>query len=396
MKSRDNKIVTRMAPSPTGNLHVGTARTALFNFLFARKSGGKFLIRIEDTDKERSKNEYEKDILEGFNWLGLTPDEEPMRQSDRFEIYEKYATELIQKGLAYWADQAVILKNRQKEISFEDFIRGEIKFEDVMDEIVLMKSDGTPTYNFAVVVDDHEMDITHVIRGEDHISNTPRQIAILEALEFSRPVYVHIPMILASDRSKLSKRHGAVSLLEYRERGYLPQAMVNYLALLGWNPGTDQEIFTMDELIERFDLKKIQKGGAIFDEKKLQWINKEHIKRLPKEEQRKLLIKSIENEPYMTGEPELDPTKIAWKKISVEETLKHLEEVLEIIAKDKDVMQYAEREGKGNVLWPLRYALTGALASPDPLTLIEILGKEKTQARVLKAIEVLKYAEHAN
>src|SRR3989344_1287655 len=246
------KVIVRIAPSPTGNLHVGTARTALFNFLFARKSGGKFLIRIEDTDKERSKNEYEKDILEGVNWLGLTPDEEPMRQSDRFEIYEKYATELIQKGLAYWADQAVILKNRQKEISFEDFTRGEIKFEDVMDEIVLMKSDGTPTYNFAVVVDDHEMGITHVIRGEDHISITPRQIAILEAMEFSRPVYAHIPMILAPDRSKLSKRHGAVSLLEYRERGYLPQAMVNYLALLGWNPGTDQEIFTMDELIERF------------------------------------------------------------------------------------------------------------------------------------------------
>jgi glutamyl-tRNA synthetase len=392
----DRGKVVRIAPSPTGNLHVGTARTALFNYLFAKHTGGKFLIRIEDTDVERSKEEYEKNILESLEWLGIIASEPPVRQSERNEIYKKYAKKLMEQGRAVENDGAVILKNSQEEIVFQDLIRGEIKFEDVAPEIVLMKSDGTPTYNFAVVVDDAEMKITHVIRGEDHISNTPRQLIILEALGFKRPVYAHIPMILAPDRSKLSKRHGAVSVLEYRDKGYLPEAVVNYLALLGWNPGTDQEIFTTEELIEQFDLKKIQKGGAIFDEKKLEWVNKEHIKRLPAEEQKKLLVKSLQGESYMVGEPELDPEQIPWKKSTKEEALKHLEEIKGIIKKwskpsfdQGEIMAYAEREGKGNVLWPLRYALSGAKASPDPITLLEILGIEKSLKRVERAIMVL-------
>lgn len=378
-------VIVRIAPSPTGNLHVGTARTALFNFLFAKHNGGKFLIRIEDTDLERSKKEYEKDILEGLEWLGITSDEPVMRQSDRLEIYGKYAKQLIAKNLASEVDGAVILKNAQTEISFNDLIRGEIKFEDVPSELVILKSDGTPTYNFAVVIDDYEMGITHVIRGEDHISNTPRQILVIEALGFNRPQYIHIPMILAPDRSKLSKRHGATSLLEYREKGYLPQAMFNYLALLGWNPGTEQEIFSMAELIKVFDIAKIHKGGAIFDEKKLEWVNKQHINLLSPEEK----IKIIAQEFDVKKIPELDTEKICWKDTSSEETLEHLIESKKIIENGDDLMPYAEREGKGNVLWPVRYALSGEEKSPDPFTLIAILGKDESVKRIEKAIESL-------
>ena len=396
----NQKIKVRIAPSPTGSLHVGTARTALFNFLFARHHGGKFLVRIEDTDVERSNKEFEKDILEGLEWLGIVSDEVMVRQSDRLDIYKKYVKQLVDKNLASEVDGAVILKNSKTEIIFTDLVRGKIKFEDVPNELVILKSDGTPTYNFAVVVDDYEMGITHVIRGEDHISNTPRQILVIEALGFSRPQYIHIPMILASDRSKLSKRHGAVSLLEYRKKGYLAQAMLNYLALLGWNPGTEQEIFTLDELIKQFDIAKIQKSGAIFDEKKLDWVNKEHIKHLLPEEQKKILLKSIENEPYMRSEPELDVGKIGWKDTNKGETLRHLETVRELIQKNAtlknatlgvaEIMVYAEKEGKGNVLWPVRYALTGLDASPDPFTILEILGKEKSLKRLEKAIMALR------
>src|SRR3989344_5818960 len=193
----NQKIKVRIAPSPTGSLHVGTARTALFNFLFARHHGGKFLVRIEDTDVERSNKEFEKDILEGLEWLGIVSDEVMVRQSDRLDIYKKYVKQLVDKNLASEVDGAVILKNSKTEIIFTDLVRGKIKFEDVPNELVILKSDGTPTYNFAVVVDDYEMGITHVIRGEDHISNTPRQILVIEALEFNRPQYLHLPMILA-------------------------------------------------------------------------------------------------------------------------------------------------------------------------------------------------------
>lgn len=282
-------IVVRIAPSPTGNLHIGTARTALFNYLFAKKHGGKFLIRIEDTDKERSKQEYEKNILDGLEWLGIKSDYPIIRQSERIDIYRKYHNQLKEAGLIneekslnpqYYATGArasVLGVAKGEEIKFHDLIRGEITFPIDKKRPVVWKPDDTPTYNFAVVIDDHEMNITHVIRGEDHISNTPRQIEIIESLNFKRPLYAHIPLILAPDRSKLSKRQGASSIDEYKDKGYLPEAVINYLALLGWNPGTDQEIFTLEELINVFDLSRIHKGGAIFDEKKLAWVNRKHF-----------------------------------------------------------------------------------------------------------------------
>src|SRR3989344_1854415 len=396
------KPIVRIAPSPTGNLHVGTARTALFNYLFARNRGGKFLVRIEDTDLERSKKEYEENILKSFKWLGMEYDGELMRQSERTEIYQKHAQILVGKGMAREDGTAIILNNSKKEMSFQDLIRGEIKFEDVAEEVVLIKSDGTPTYNFAVVVDDAEMKVTHVIRGEDHISNTPRQLVIMEALGFERPLYAHIPMILAPDRSKLSKRHGAVSLLEYREKGYLPQAMLNYLALLGWNPGTDQEIFIIEELIKEFSLEKIQKSAAIFDGKKLEWVNKEHIKRLPEEVQKEMRLKEVGELPYIKQSPELDPKFICWKAESKENTREYLEKVKTLLGDPAAIMKYAETVGKarlpslrsgasgrGSVLWPLRYALSGERSSPDPFTLLFVLGQEEAKNRIENAIKVL-------
>jgi glutamyl/glutaminyl-tRNA synthetase len=392
------KVIVRFPPSPTGNLHIGTARTMLFNYLFARQHGGKIVMRFEDTDKERSKGEYEENILEGLKWLGIGFDEGPVRQSERGAMYKKHLEKLIADSTAYLAEDNVIrFKNPNKVVTFTDVVRGDISFDTSdLKDFVIAKSLEEPLYHVAVVIDDADAGVTHVIRGEDHISNTPRQILIQEALGFSRPEYAHIPLILAPDRSKLSKRHGATAVSSYRDMGYLPEAMINYLALLGWNPGTEQEIFTMEELISQFDLKKIQKGGAIFDIKKLDWVNKEHIKRLPAEKQRKILLKSIEHEPYMAGEPELDAEKIAWKKSTKEEALQHLERVGEMLKNGEDgtaIMAYAEGAGKGNVLWPLRYALTGADASPDPLTLLEIVGKEKALIRIEKAIMALKNAK---
>ena len=392
------KVVVRFPPSPTGNLHIGTARTLLFNFLFAKKHGGKIIMRFEDTDKERSKKEYEENILEGLKWLGIGYDEGPLKQSERSAVYQKHLQKMLDDGTAYISSEpegeskdVIRFKNPNKKVKFLDVVRGEIEFDTTeLKDFVIAKSLEEPLYHLAVVVDDHEMGITHVIRGEDHISNTPRQILIQEAISAARPVYAHIPLILGLDRSKLSKRHGATAVNEYRNKGYLPEAVVNYLALLGWNPGTDQEIFTTEELIQAFDLDKIQKGGAIFDLKKLDWVNKEHIKRLPLEKQKELLLESIKNEPYMVGEPELDSEQIAWKKSTKAEALTHLEEAKRIIATGKNLMEYAERVGKGNVLWPVRYALTGALASPDPLTILEILGKEKSLKRLEKAIIALK------
>ncbi len=272
-------VIVRMAPSPTGKLHIGTARTALYNFLYARQNRGKFILRIEDTDKERSQKEFDTDIIESLNWLGLEYDE-LYRQSERVAIHESYIKKMLDKNSVYESDDGVIrFKNPNKKIKFNDLIRGEIEFDTTdLGDFVIAKSLNEPLYHLAVVVDDYESKITHIIRGEDHISNTPRQILIQEAIGAERPLYAHLPLILASDRSKLSKRkHGeSVSLDYYRQKGYLPSAVVNYLALLGWNPGTDQEIFTLDELIKTFDLRKVHKGGAIFDEKKLAWVNRKH------------------------------------------------------------------------------------------------------------------------
>jgi glutamyl/glutaminyl-tRNA synthetase len=393
------KIVVRMAPSPTGNFHIGTARTTLFNYLFAKKEGGKFIMRIEDTDKERSTKEFEENILNGIKWLGLSYDEF-YRQSERTEIYVSYVKKMIADGTAYISkeepkeegqrSEVVRFKNPNKKIKFVDAIRGEVEFDTTeLGDFVIAKSPEEPLYHLAVVVDDHEMGVTHIIRGEDHISNTPRQILIQEAIGSTRPVYAHLPLILGSDRSKMSKRHGATTIDEYKKRGYLPQAILNYLALLGWNPGTEQEIFSLSELVEAFDIKKIQKGGAIFDPRKLDWVNKEHIKLLPEEEQLALVKKSIEHESYMKSAPILDASKLKWKDTSSEETKAHLEHALTILGDKDKLMAYAEEKGRGNVLWPIRFALTGADKSPDPFTLVKILGEDEAKSRVAKAIELL-------
>ena len=273
-------VRVRFAPSPTGYLHIGSARTALFNWLYARHTGGKFILRIEDTDKERSKHEYLDEILASLKWLFMEWDEDLTFQSKRFEVYKKYAEILVEKKLAYREGPAIIFKvDKEKSVSFEDMIHGKIEFStnEIKDQ-VLMKSDGTPTYNFACVVDDSEMNITHVIRGDDHISNTPKQILLYKALDFEIPQFAHIPLILSKDGGRLSKRHGATSIFEYKNMGFLPEAMVNYLSLMGWAPGNDVEILPIAEMIKLFDVKNVNKTGATFDMDKLGWLNSQYIK----------------------------------------------------------------------------------------------------------------------
>ncbi len=338
-KIKNNQIRVRIAPSPTGFFHIGTARSALFNFLFARKHKGKFIVRIEDTDQERSKPEYEKDILESLKWLGLEWDEGPVledksqyrgeygpyRQSERKEIYKKYIKKLLDEGKAYYCfctkeeleaqkqylisigqpprysgkcrglDQKTVnkflkegkpsiirFKTPSKKITFTDLIRGKIEFDaNLIGDFAIAKDLTNPLYNLAVVIDDFEMKISHVIRGEDHLSNTPKQIMIQKALGFPSPQWAHLPLILGPDRSKLSKRHGAVAVHEYKKQGYLPEALINIMAFLGWNPGTEREIYSLVSLIKDFSLERCQKAGAIFNTKRLNWINGFYIRQKP-------------------------------------------------------------------------------------------------------------------
>jgi nondiscriminating glutamyl-tRNA synthetase len=329
-----NGLRVRFAPSPTGNLHVGNARTALFNWLLARGSGGVFVLRIEDTDAERSTLESEQSILEDLRWLGLDWDEGPdaggphgpYRQSERLELYRSTARELIERGLAYYCfctpdqleseRQAALAagaapkysgrcraldpadaKRRveagdvaairfavppQRDVTFKDLVRGDVTFNtSVIGDPVIVRSDGRPAYNFAVVIDDGRMQITHVIRGEDHISNTPRQVLLYEALEHEPPAFAHLSLVLGPDHAPLSKRHGATSVAEFRERGFLPEALVNYLALLGWSPGEGQELLPIDDMARRFDLHKVGHSAAVFDVAKLAWMNRHYMKEAP-------------------------------------------------------------------------------------------------------------------
>ena len=271
-------VRVRFAPSPTGYLHIGGARTALFNWMYAKSQGGQFILRIEDTDQVRSKNEYFEEILDSMKWLGLTWDEF-YKQSDRFELYRQYAHQLLTEGKAYKEGQAVILKVPQKSIKTYDIIRGEIVVDtqEIKDQ-VLMKSDGSPTYSFACVIDDALMAISCVIRGEDHISNTPKQILIYEALGFKIPKFAHLPLILDPEGGRMSKRAGATAVTEYRTQGFLPEAIVNYLMLLGWSPGNNQEKITMAAALKAFSIKKINKAGAAFSLDKLKWLNGQYIK----------------------------------------------------------------------------------------------------------------------
>lgn len=284
-----SQIQVRFAPSPTGHLHIGGVRTALFNFLYACSTGGKFFLRMEDTDRERSREEYAKEILESMEWLGLKYDGEILCQSQRLSLYQAVAGELLAKGLAYEertnGQRAIKFKMPATKAVFHDLVHGEIQFDtSLFGDLVILKSDGYPTYQLACVVDDHEMGITHVIRGDDHLSNTPRQILLFEALGWKPPRYAHLPLILGADGTPLSKRHGAVSLENYRSEGYLAEGLLNYLALLGWGAPDNQEFFTLPDLVKKFSIKKINKAGTHFDPVKLEWLNAQHIKKLPEED----------------------------------------------------------------------------------------------------------------
>ena len=281
-------IRVRFAPSPTGFLHIGGVRTALFNYLYARQQGGKFLLRIEDTDQQRSMPEFEREILDSMKWLGLDWDEDLVHQSKRLDRYREVARELVAKGLAYEFEGAIKFRIPKTEVKVYDIVRGEVTYDSKeFDDLVIMKSDGYPVFHLAVIVDDHDMGITHVVRGEDHLPNTPRHILLQQALGWKSPKYAHLPLIFGSDGTPLSKRHGAVAVSEYRNKGFLPQGLVNYLALLGWNPGTPQEIFSLPELVKQFSLKRVIKSNAQFNPEKLLWVNGQHIRAISGEDYEK-------------------------------------------------------------------------------------------------------------
>jgi len=280
----------RFAPSPTGYLHVGGARTALFNWLFARRHGGAFILRIEDTDAQRSSWDMVAGIVDGLRWLGLDWDEGPVvggphgpyYQSERLDKYREQARSLVAAGKAYHDEGAVRFRVPSGQTHFEDLVHGPIGFDNEhIEDFVILRSDGQPTYHLSVVVDDVEMEITHVVRGDDHVSNTPKQVLLYEALGAQVPKFAHVPLILGPDKKRLSKRHGATSVMEYHRLGYLPEAMVNFLALLGWSPGGDRELLSRDELIALFTLEGINSGSAVFNPEKLDWFNQQHIARLP-------------------------------------------------------------------------------------------------------------------
>ncbi len=308
-------VRVRFAPSPTGFLHVGSARTALFNWLFARHHGGQFLLRIEDTDQVRSKPEFLDEILESLRWLGLNWDGQIEFQSKRLEIYRNAAERLLSQGAAVLDGKAILYKVTPGEvIEVSDLVHGPIRVNtlEIKDQ-VLIKSDGTPAYNFACVVDDSEFKITHVIRGDDHISNTPKQLLLYRALERTPPQFAHIPLILGTDRSRLSKRHGATNLNDYRKLGYLPEAVVNFLALLGWSPGGDREILSGEELVKEFDLSRVGKTGAIFDLAKLSWMNSQYLAKASQETLLPLVQEHLEERGWWSSG--LDP---AWVGLVVE------------------------------------------------------------------------------
>lgn len=433
-----NKIVTRFAPSPTGNLHIGSARTALFNYLFTKNLNGKIILRIDDTDQERSKEEFTENIKEGLSWLNLGFDE-TYRQSERGDIYQKYIEELLQKNLAYVSQEEngeiIRFKNPNKKVQFKDLIRGLITFDTTeLGDFVIARDIKSPLYHLASVIDDKEMGITHIIRGEDHIANTPRQILLAEAIGSTPVEFAHIPLILAPDRSKLSKRHGATAVTDYQKMGYLPEAIVNFLTLLGWSPQkksdhntqTNEEIFSKKELISLFSLEGIQKSPAIFNQQKLDWINSEHIKKLPDDKKTEYvemfladrikalpgfnknklkplaeaLTERISNFKEITDSSLDGELDFFFSKPTVDKKMlknsEHLPEVLKILKslsnneftkeKIKEVLwDFATEKGRGEVLWPMRVALTGREKSADPFSVAEILGQDETLER-LKAV----------
>lgn len=404
-------IKVRFPPSPTGFLHVGNVRSFVFNYLFAKQHGGQIVLRIEDTDLERSKKEFEDNIIEGLTWLGLKWDEF-YRQSERREIHKKYLTQLLDSGKAYLEEGAVKLAvDPNKKLTFNDVVRGTIEFDSKHEkDFVVARTIDSPLYHFAVVVDDYTMGITHVIRGEDHIANTAKHILLQDALGFTRPIYVHLPLILGADKTKLSKRHGAVSLDEYKSQGFLPEALFNYLAVLGFTPPDGNEIHSREEMIAMFDLVKVHKSGAVFDIKKLEWINAEYLKRMPDSEllhmigekyknilpmvrERMKTKKDLEEFDFFFETPKIDPEMLTWKKSTLEASQNTLREVMNVIRDSEfdavilrqrlDTLRAGDR---GLVYWPLRVALSGKKASPDPVDIAMILGKEEVIKRIENAL----------
>ena len=464
-------VRTRFAPSPTGYLHVGGARTALFSWLFAKKMQGKFILRIEDTDRERSTEESVQAIFDGMQWLGLTHDEGPFFQTDSFPRYAEVIQQLIEQGDAYHCycsveeveavreqqrankqkpryngrcrhrtdapegvKPVVRFKNpEQGAVTFDDLVRGKITISnDELDDLVIARSDGTPTYNLTVVIDDLDMKMTHIIRGDDHINNTPRQINIMKALGGEIPLFAHVPMILGDDGARLSKRHGAVSVMQYRDEGFLPEALLNYLVRLGWSHG-DQEIFSRDEMIELFDIKDVNRTASAFNTEKLLWINQQYIMNSPPErlvepltEQLKMLACDVDNGPDLielvkTQQERAKTLKEmaeksllfyqdydefeekAAKKNLKQAALEPLQIMLEKFEQLNDwskeplhqvVLDTAEAlELKlGKVAQPLRVALSGASASPAIDATLFLMGKERCLKNIKKAIDYIKLA----
>lgn len=462
-------IRTRFAPSPTGYLHVGGARTALYCWLYAKHHNGTFILRIEDTDRERSTDEAVQAILDGMTWLGLDYAEGPFYQTKRFDRYNEIAQQLLDQGHAYRcycskerleklredltargekprydghcrdldvtektdAPYVIRFKNPQTgSVTFHDLVRGEVVVENSeLDDLIIMRSDGTPTYNFTVVVDDADMKINIVIRGEDHVSNTPRQINILKVLGADIPQYAHLPMILGADGARLSKRHGAVSVLQYRDDGYLPQALINYLVRLGWSHG-DQEIFTNEEMIAAFNLDHISKSPAIFNPEKLNWLNQHYMKTLPPQEVARHLEYQLQllGIDYSQG-PALDKivtalcervkttAEMAEKSrcffidqviFDVEAAKQHLtpaalEPLQYILAKLEATQDWQASQihaavaetvehfkiGMGKLAQPLRVAVTGNTTSPSIDITLELIGRKRTLARIAEAIKYI-------
>lgn len=443
----NNNVVTRFPPSPTGNLHVGAARTALFNWLFAQHHDGRIVLRFEDTDKERSDKKYADNIKEGLEWLGLDYDG-PYWQSERTDIYRSYLEKMLEDGTAYVSDESdteggrdevIRFKNPNKTIEFEDKIRGTVSVDTTdLGDFVIAKSIDEPLYHLAVVVDDHEMGITHVIRGDEHIANTPRQLLLLEAMEVEPPVYAHIPLILGDDGKKLSKRHGATSLDVFQDKGVLPEGMLNYLALLGWHPSDEQEIFTPKDLIESFTIDRVQKSPATFSLEKLRWVNRQHILELPEEEfydhVREVIPADIEKLPqydlnrlratlpifrerveflsditemaeageieFLFEAPEYGADDLVWKDDDPEVTADYLREAITLLedvpeeiftadAVKEAVWDYSGDVGRGSVLWPMRFALSGQEQSPGPFMISAAVGKRETLSRLRVAVSKL-------
>jgi len=473
-------VRVRFAPSPTGSLHLGNIRTAIFNWLFARHTGGKFILRIEDTDKERSTPESVNVILESLRWFGLDWDEGPdaggdfgpYYQMQRLDKYKKHVDILIKKNMVYpcfctperLADMRHQMqkqklpprydgkcRNLSKEeierltsqgikhvlrfkvpttgiTEFKDLIHGKICIDNsVLDDFVIVKSNAGPTYNFACVVDDIEMKITHVIRGDDHISNTPKQIAIYKALGINSPEFAHIPLILGPDKAKLSKRHGAASPLEYRDMGYLPHALLNFLTLLGWAPGDNRELISRDELIESFSIEKINDRNAVFDSQKLDWMNGIYIRKMPLEKLVDIALEELKKAKLIKDTKEVDINKISKIVKLIQERLKKFSEIPQLINyffdkpvyEEKPVRKFLEKDGvsemlqelsrvieevepfdietlesavrefiekkglkPGDVIHPVRVALTGRAASPPIFDVMQVLGKQTCLKRI--------------